>query len=111
MKCGTWNFFEASHGKGAPDGMGGALKRTADMMVTNGRDIPDAHELYKALLETTTVKLFFVAVEKAMERMPGQIPPVPSTMKTCQVVMFTPGKIHYREVSRMCSTQKLLTAQ
>ena len=26
----TWNFFESSHGKGAPDGIGGVLKRTAD---------------------------------------------------------------------------------
>jgi len=115
LKGGTWNFFEASHGKGAPDGVGGTLKRTADKLVTNGRDIPDAHELYKALTETsTTVKLFYVAseaVEQAMEKMPGQIPPVPSTMKTHQVVTFTPGEILYREISCMCSTQKQLRCQ
>lgn len=29
----TWNFFEASHGKGAPDGIGGTLKRSADTLV------------------------------------------------------------------------------
>lgn len=29
----TWNFFEASHGKGAPDGVGGALKKLADRIV------------------------------------------------------------------------------
>lgn len=37
------------------------MKRTADKLVSSGRDIPDAHELYKALKETsTTVKLFYV---------------------------------------------------
>ncbi|GAA6092441.1 uncharacterized protein LOC124051031 [Tachysurus ichikawai] len=112
LKGGSWNFFEASHGKGAPDGVGGTLKRTADKLVTNSHDIPDAHELYKALTETsTTVKLFYVsseAVEQAMEKMPGKIPPVPSTMKTHQVVTSTPGEILYREISCMCSTQKQL---
>lgn len=29
----SWNFFEASHGKGAPDGIGGTLKRSADRIV------------------------------------------------------------------------------
>ncbi|KAA0718636.1 hypothetical protein E1301_Tti018830 [Triplophysa tibetana] len=51
------------------------------------------------------------AVEQAMEKMPGQIPPVPSTMKTHQVVTFTPGEILYQEISCMCSTQKQLRCQ
>ncbi|KAI4811884.1 hypothetical protein KUCAC02_014755 [Chaenocephalus aceratus] len=42
FKRGTWNFFEASHGKGAPDGVGGLLKRTADRLVSQGHDIPSA---------------------------------------------------------------------
>lgn len=61
FQSGTWNFFEASHGKGAPDGVGGVLKRLADQLVSQGRDIPDAITLYRALLTTgTTVKLFYV---------------------------------------------------
>lgn len=112
---GTWNYFEAGHGKGAPDGVGGTLKRTADNLVSKGRDIPNAQELYKALRETSTsVKLFYVnneAVEKAIERMPGQIPTVPATMKIHQVVTVTPGEILYREVSCMCSTHKQLKCQ
>ncbi|KAK2857675.1 hypothetical protein Q7C36_005594 [Tachysurus vachellii] len=70
IKAGTWNFFEASHGKGAPDGVGAALKRTADMLISHGWDIQDAHELFEALLETnTSIKLFFVnddTVEQAL---------------------------------------------
>ena len=41
----------------------------------------------------------------------GQITPVPSTMKTHQVVTITPGEILYREVSCMCSTKKQLRCQ
>lgn len=33
FQCETWNFFEASHGKGAPDGVGGALKITPNAQV------------------------------------------------------------------------------
>ena len=29
----SWNFHEAGHGKGAPDGVGGSLKRAADMRI------------------------------------------------------------------------------
>lgn len=57
----TWNFFEASHGKGAPDGVGGALKRSADRIVAHGGDIPDAQSLYEKLKSLdTSVELFFV---------------------------------------------------
>lgn len=50
----TWNFFEASHGKGAPDGVGGALRRSADASVRHERDIPDAKTLYQVLTESDT---------------------------------------------------------
>jgi len=36
IEDGTWNFFEASHGKGAADGVGGVLKRTSDRLVKQG---------------------------------------------------------------------------
>lgn len=29
----TWNFFEAGQEKGAPDGVGGSIKRKADQLV------------------------------------------------------------------------------
>uniref|UniRef100_A0A1A8PVR2 Uncharacterized protein n=2 Tax=Nothobranchius rachovii TaxID=451742 RepID=A0A1A8PVR2_9TELE len=37
----TWNFFPTSHGKGAPDGIGGTVKRTADNLVLRGNDLTD----------------------------------------------------------------------
>lgn len=73
------------------------------MMVAKGRDILDAHELFKALTETnTTVKLFFVKsedVESAMEKMPKQIPAVPRTMRIHQVITLAPGKLIHHDVS------------
>jgi hypothetical protein len=45
----TWNYPEAGHGKGAPDGVGGLLKRTADRLVSLGSDLPNAVDVYAAL--------------------------------------------------------------
>ena len=36
IKFGTWNVFEAGHGKGAPDGVGATVKRLADSQVSTG---------------------------------------------------------------------------
>ena len=60
----TWNFTEASYGKGAPDGVGGALKNLADRMVAYGKEIPDTHALMENLFKQTSVKLFGVTEEK-----------------------------------------------
>ena len=46
---GTWNLFEAGHGKGAPDAVGGTIKRMADKFVANGKDIPTAESLFQSL--------------------------------------------------------------
>lgn len=32
----TWNYHEAGHGKGAPDGVGATCKRTADQLIAKG---------------------------------------------------------------------------
>ena len=43
----TWNFLEVSHGKGAADGIGAAIKRAADHQVTvKGHNITCTKELY-----------------------------------------------------------------
>lgn len=41
LKSVTWNYQEAGHGKGAPDGVGAVVKRTADYQVKCGRDVGD----------------------------------------------------------------------
>nr|CAI5869417.1 unnamed protein product [Callosobruchus analis] len=37
----TWNYHEAGHGKGAPDGVGATCKRMADDVIARGGDISD----------------------------------------------------------------------
>ncbi|KAK1885566.1 putative polyketide synthase 1 [Dissostichus eleginoides] len=105
---GTWNYFEASHGKGAPDGVGGALKRRKDKLVSQGFDIPTALSLYQALSEgKSKVKLFYIpeqAVEDAIKQMPSDIPAVPTTMRIHQVVTLSPGKILYRDMTQLKTT-------
>ena len=59
--AGPWNFWEASHGKWAPDGIGGAIKRKAGRLISLGHDLPDAAHLYRALVqEETSIKRFYV---------------------------------------------------
>lgn len=45
----TWNFSEKAHGKGAPDGVGGSMKRIADAFVLQGGDIQQPEELFSFL--------------------------------------------------------------
>lgn len=45
----SWNYSETGHGKGAPDGVGGVLKRTADHIVARGNDIPNIDSLVRHL--------------------------------------------------------------
>lgn len=112
FKKGTWSFFEAGHGKGAPDGVGGVLKRTADRLVSEGKDIPNAKQLYDCLLNAqTSIQLFYIdeeAVDQAVQKMPKQLPVVPSTMRLHQMITLTPGKVIYRDISCLCSTKQIL---
>lgn len=45
----SWNYSEAGHGKGAPDGLGGTIKRTADLLVTQGKDVNSFEKLHTEL--------------------------------------------------------------
>ena len=88
FKSMTWNFTEASHGKGAPDGVGGALKNLADRLVAYGTDIPDAEALLHNLSEQSSVKLFKVTeedIETCGELVPPSLKTVQGTLKVHQV--------------------------
>ena len=58
----SWNFFEAGHGKGVPDGVGAAVKRAADEIVLTGTDITSAGGLFEHLRIKSSVKLYHVKV-------------------------------------------------
>ncbi|XP_017550488.1 uncharacterized protein LOC108425920 [Pygocentrus nattereri] len=103
-----WHFFEASHGKGAPDGIGGSLKRTADSLVHHGTDIPDAESLFLQLKhKTSSVELFFVSpedVEKMAQRIVNGplLVTIKGTMRMHQVISVVQESIKYRHISCVC---------
>jgi len=108
-------YHKEIQGKGAPDGVGGLLKRTADRLVSQGEDISTAKHLFNALVNTNTaVKIFYIkeaTVEKAIQKMPQRLPAVPCTMRIHQVITQAPGKLTYRDVSCLCSTKQILHCQ
>lgn len=102
---GTWNFFEASHGKGAADGVGGAIKRALDLKVSQGVDIPNAQTAFDVLKSTETViRLFYVAPEiKLLEPSIAQtLTPLTGTMKIHQLITKEKLKLKYRDFSCFC---------
>lgn len=55
----TWNFSEASHGKGAADGVGAAVKRRLDNCVSQGMDVPNAETAFDILQNSDSSVLTF----------------------------------------------------
>jgi len=61
FKTVNWNFIETGHGKGAPDGIGAVIKRTADTFVLQGEDITNARDLFTTWSnKELAVKLFLI---------------------------------------------------
>ena len=109
--AGSWNFFEASHGKGAADGVDAVLKRTADRLVRQGVDLPNPQQVFNELIGTTSVDLYFVGsdqVDVAVQKFDvynANLPTVPETMTLHQLFVNSnsPGYLMYRDVSCFCN--------
>jgi hypothetical protein len=83
-------LFEASHGKGAADGVGASVKQQADRAVNvRGNDITCAREMIESIKEAgTSVEIFQIKeaeVEKMEQDIPKKLKSVPDTMKIHQV--------------------------
>ncbi|KAJ8866068.1 hypothetical protein PR048_033592 [Dryococelus australis] len=102
----TWNYHEFGHGKGAPDGIRGSCKRTADNLVQQVKDIPDVATLTRALKENIDK----IIIEEVTKDVIGQmkqrfnfkeIKVFIGTMWVHQVVVDAAGTtvIHMRELS------------
>ncbi|XP_070182136.1 uncharacterized protein [Littorina saxatilis] len=102
----TWNFFEAGHGKGVPDGVGGILKRTADRRVLEGFDILNSKDFVAKLKPSTSIKLYTIqgsdimAVEKRICN--KTLKTVPGTMNIHQILVVSPEQIRCRDISCTC---------
>jgi hypothetical protein len=106
IKYATWNFHESGHGKGAPDGIGGVLKRTANAKVLQGHDIPDAKSFLQILQnEELNISLYYVPpkdIDLLKETMP-LLKAVPNTMRLHQIITDRFGEIFCRDVSCSCT--------
>jgi hypothetical protein len=66
-----WNFLESGHGKGACDGVGGSVKKTADIHVKSGSIIGSAEDFFNwGVRIVTKISFIFITTAdiKAAER-------------------------------------------
>jgi hypothetical protein len=68
IKKWTWNFSVSGHGKGAMDGIGGTLKRTADGVVLRGNDIIATSDFIQMAKDNCkSIEVFEVQSDKVIE--------------------------------------------
>lgn len=86
----TWNFFPTSHGKGAPGGIRGTVKRTADSLILRGNDIVNGnifHETVDRSLCSTKLCIITEADMQPYDALLSQpLKPVPATRKLHQAI-------------------------
>ncbi|KAL4721226.1 hypothetical protein ACJJTC_000401 [Scirpophaga incertulas] len=100
----TWNYSEAGHGKGAPDGIGAVIKRTADRMILFGKDIGTYDQFCDTLMQTidnVTIKMVDEQEILFKERLiPSNLKPFKGTFSVYQVLWdITVPKTVLRQLS------------
>lgn len=106
FKGSTWNYFEAGHGKGAADAIGGVTKRAADRAVDHGTDIVNASMMYDVLKKTTTVEMFLVSEDEVTiidALLPSVVKPVVGIMKVHQLQLLRSCEVSVRNLSCFCA--------
>lgn len=100
----TWNYSEPGHGKGAPDGVGGTLKRSADQAVAEGKDITDLTVLKGVLISKCPSIMLFEVSTADIDRMDnlvkesGPISTFRGTQKIRQFI-FMDDMLEFRTLS------------
>ena len=108
----TWHFFEAGHGKGPCDGIGGVTKRNADIATKAGKCvIQSASDFYawtqSEVCNLRSIKFIYIPKESCMET--GEeiknwpTKPVKGTMKLHSIIGKGEGSILVRDTSCCCS--------
>lgn len=84
----TWNYQESGHGKGAPDGIGAVVKRTADNFVKYGGDIGSFEDFWALVTKNIPNVHFNVVTESAIKKiiLPPNIPGFKGTMEVHQII-------------------------
>lgn len=109
----TWNFFPTSHGKGAPDGIGGTVKRTADNLILRGNDIVNGNIFHERVGRNFCSTKVYIITEADMQPydalLSQPLKPVPATRKLHQVTPThqNDSEIHCRSLSCFCSEPQM----
>ena len=107
----TWNYWEAGHGKGPCDGLGGTVKRMADNAVKSGKVcIQDSDDFYawtqSEFCTMNNVRFVFVETAKCQEKAKAlsqlKLKPVRGTMKVHAVKGKGNSMIAIRYTSCYC---------
>lgn len=69
-----WHYSEKGHGKGAADGVGGTVKRYADSLVSQGKDIPNINVLFSELKAKDSAIQFFLVNEDEIKETDKSLP-------------------------------------
>ena len=90
LKAITWNYSEAGHGKGAPDGIGGVLKRTADNLVTFGQDVSTFDQFIDIVKQNVeTIRIMTITEDEVLAKealLPKNLKPFQGTLNVHQVL-------------------------
>lgn len=100
----TRKSFEAAHGKGAADGVGGAIKRLLDQEVSHGNSVIDATSAINILKDITNIQLFYVSdsdIKEKQSQIPENLVPIPGTVRIHQIICQK-NKLQYRDLSCFC---------
>ncbi|KAK6168560.1 hypothetical protein SNE40_021068 [Patella caerulea] len=103
----SWNFFASGHGKGIPDGVGGAVKRNADREVRFGSDISSAISFVDCM-KKSQVDVILISNEAILNQQKKleeiQLTPIPGTMGLHQIFVSadSPSDFYYRAISCFC---------
>lgn len=107
-----WHYSESGHGKGAPDGIGGYIKRHADRLVAQGKDISNLAEMVEVFNGSSKVKVLGLdknAILKINTLLPINLPTFKGTMKCHEICWCrsSPKVISMRSLSCLtCSPDK-----
>ncbi|KAL0829510.1 hypothetical protein ABMA28_003030 [Loxostege sticticalis] len=99
----SWNYQESGHGKGAPDGIGAVVKRTADNFVRYGGDVGYFEDFWSLVTQNIPNVHFEMITENEIKgkTFPPNLPGFKGTMRAHQVVWAADHKktIVFRELS------------
>jgi hypothetical protein len=99
-------FLRVGHGKGAPDAIGGSVKRQADNLVLAGLDLPDAKKLYNFLSSgECAIKFYFIepdSITSVNKLCNKSLKPIIGTMKLHQLQTDEALSLTYQNLSCFC---------